>query len=286
MEEAIMLPRRAVPKAFAQSVAPVFFALMLGWPLPSASENLGDTRSYLQTPSIDDLMGRRDTSSRALEFNLDGRRWGRFVPGTVNFTVRSAEGQGLSVPGLQSYTPYATSDERGPAYTISAGWGAPDDRITFSFTTRNSDVDGSSLFVTDPQEDIISLSHSLKTNGWATIFTASLGNSRPDEFGSRTQKFGASASFLRTTDWARQIGITAKIYQDRRTGPGQAELDNDTSWELRTGGDLTFGRGNNTNSALPSLSIFFSVKGNSPDQTDTDIDDVDVTTGVAGKVHF
>jgi len=36
----------------------------------------------------------------------------------------------------------------------------------------------------------------------------------------------------------------------------------------------------------PSLSIFFSVKGNSPDEEDRDINPVDFTAGVAGKVQF
>lgn len=281
-----MLPSRAVLKSLAKSVAPVVLAMGLGWPLPSTAEDAGDFPSILQTPNIDDLIVQRDINSRSLGFNVDRRRWGTFAPGAINFTVRPTDVQDLSGPITESYSPYASGDGNGPAYTISADWGSPEDRVTFSFTTRNSDRGASSLFVTDPQEDVLSLSRSLRVNGWATIFTASLGKSRPDEFGSRTQKLGASASFLKTTDWARQIGITAKIFQDLNTNPGQAEIESDTTWELRTGGDLSFGRANDTNLALPSLSIFFSVKGNTPDQTDTDIGDVDVTTGVAGKVHF
>ncbi|MBT5047904.1 MAG: hypothetical protein HOM58_05325 [Rhodospirillaceae bacterium] len=277
-----MLPRRANPKSFAKTMAPLVFAMAFGSPLPSVADEV----AILQTPSIEDLIVQRDTKSGSLGFDLDRREWGSFAPGAINFTVRSSERQDVSGPTMESYSPHAADDERSLAYTISAGWGTPDDRVTFSFTTRNSDGGGTNLFVSDPQEDILSLSRSMTSNGWATNFTASLGNSRPDEFGGRTQKLGASASFLKTTDWARGMGITAKIYQDLHTAPGQMNRENDTAWELRTGGDLLFGRARNTNSALPSLSIFFSVKGNSPDQKDADIDDVDVTTGVAGKLTF
>ena len=281
-----MLPHRAVPKTFARSVAQIGAALLIGYPLASAADDLTLSHSFLQTPSIDDLIGQRETNIRSLGITLDKRRWSAFAPGAVNFTVRSRDGQDLAGRVMETYSPYAAREENGPAYTISAGWGTPDDRITFSFTTRNADAGTPGLFVTEPLEDIFSLSHSLVNNGWSTVFTASIGNSRHDEFGGRTQKLGASASFLKTTDWSQQIGITAKIYQGLHTNPGQTAVEHDTSWELRTGSNLLFGRASSPKLALPSLSIFFSVKGNTPEQTDTDSGDVDVTTGVAGKVHF
>lgn len=281
-----MLPRRADPIIFTRLLAPFGFAIALGWWSPSVADDTYNTPSILQTPDIEALLTHRETANRSLGINLDRRRWGTLFPGAITFTTRLENGQTSDEPFLDSFSPRFTGDSNDPAYTISADWGSPDDRVTFSFTTRNADSLGSGGFLIDPQEDVFSLSRSLTANGWATTFTASVGNGPEDEFGGRTRKFGASASFLRSTDWAHRFGITAKLYQDWNMDTGLPQGDGDTSWELRTGGDLLIGGSRNTNPALPSLSIFFSVKGNATDDRNADSGDVDVTTGLTGKVHF
>lgn len=289
-----MLPRRADPTCTATTLIAGFLALLLGWASPSIAdetqaitdnETLAPT-SLFQVPNIDALILRQENTAGSLGINLDQRHRGSLVPSTIKFTARRTDWPDGAVPVRETFSPYATDDEDTLAYSISAGWGTPRDRVTFSFTTRNSDTIGSGIFLTDPQEDILSLSRTLTSNGWATTFTASLSNGLDDELGSSSQKIGASASFLRSTDWAQRIGVTARIYQDWHARPGPVEADNDTGWELRTDGDLTFGRTGTPSLNLPSLSIFFSVKGNTPDQNDADLGDVDVTTGLAGKVHF
>ena len=83
-----------------------------------------------------------------------------------------------------------------------------------------------------------------------------------------------------------QFDITAKVLQDRisKLAPGSGDID--TRWELRTGSKIFGATSRDGLTTQPSLSIFFSVKGKSPDEEDKDTNPIDFAAGVTGKVHF
>ena len=135
---------------------------------------------------------------------------------------------------------------------------------------------------------MLSFTRTLRTGGWLSSFTASVGRGYREETGNRerTQKIGASANFKSMLNGPPHFDITAKVRQDRTSKPALGTGDIDTRWELRTGSKILGATSRDDLTTQPSLSIFFSVKGNSPDKQEEDTHPVDFTAGLAGKVHF
>ena len=179
-------------------------------------------------------------------------------------------------------------DQRKSDYVISADWGGPEDKYTFSYSSSFLTDRSNTENAANINDDMLNFTRTLRTGSWLSSFTASIGKGYREEPGNRelTQKIGASANFKLMQNDAPRFDITARVIQDRtrKLTPGSSDIN--TKWELRTGTNILGAMSRNAPTTQPSLSIFFSVKGNSPDEEDKDIDPVDFTAGVAGKVHF
>ena len=171
---------------------------------------------------------------------------------------------------------------------ISADWGAPEDRFTFSFSSRYQSDRPQAGETVDITDEMLNFTRTLKTGGWLSSFTASIGRGSRDEIGNkeRSRKFGAAANFKSSQSGSPLFDITAKFLQDRTSGLNTGNSDIDNKWELRTDSNLFGGRSHDNLTPLPSLSIFFSLKGNAPDEEEKDVNPVDFTAGVGCKVQF
>lgn len=235
---------------------------------------------------------REEASSTSFSLNLSDTGRISLFPEVLSFSARKSDiyGQPQIFPQLYGGSILAPDlyDQSRSDYTISADWGAPEDKYSFSFSSSVLDdrlYGGESADIND---DMLNFTRTLRTGSWLSSFTASVGMGYREEPGNRerTQKFGASASFKSMQDGAPQIDITAKILQDRTSKLTSGGGDVDTTWELWTGSKIFGGAARNDLTIQPSLSIFFSVKGNSPDEEDKDTNPVDFSAGVSGKVHF
>ena len=206
----------------------------------------------------------------------------------MNLTARKIDIFGHPRISIDSFAASDPNDQSKSDYMISADWGAPEDKFTFSFSSSFLDdrlVGGESADIND---DMLSFTRTLRTGGWLSSFTASVGRGYREETGNRerTQKIGASANFKSMLNGPPHFDITAKVRQDRTSKPALGTGDIDTRWELRTGSKILGATSRDDLTTQPSLSIFFSVKGNSPDKQEEDTHPVDFTAGLAGKVHF
>ena len=231
---------------------------------------------------------REEESSASFTLNLSGHGESNIFPEALNLTARKTDIFGRPQIFIDSVTAKDPNDQRKSDYSISADWGALEDRFTFSFSSSSladRPYAGKPAEVTD---DMLNFTRTLKTGGWLSSFTASVGRGFREETGNheRSRKFGASANFKTIQNGAPYFDITAKVLQDRisKLAPGSGDID--TRWELRTGSKILGAASRDGPTTQPSLSIFFSVKGNSPDEEDTDTNAIDYTAGVAGKVHF
>lgn len=231
---------------------------------------------------------REETNSATFTLNLpdNGKRY--LFPEVLNFSASKTDFFGqpqISIGSIADPDPY---DQSKSDYMISADWGVPEDKFTFSFSSRvlgDQLYDGESVDIND---DMLNLTRTLRTGNWLSSFTASVGRGYREETGNRerTQKIGASANFKTMQNKAPNLDITAKILRDRTSKPGPGGSDIDTTWEFRTGSNILGATSRDGLTTQPSLSIFFSVKGNAPDEEDVDTKSIDFSAGLAGKVHF
>jgi len=231
---------------------------------------------------------REETTSASFTLKLSGHGESSLFPEALNLTARKIDIFGRPQISIDSIEVPDPNDQSKSDYAISADWGAPDDKFTFSFSSSflgDRPYAGENV---DMNDDMLNFTRTLKTGGWLSSFTASVGRGYREEAGNRerSRKFGASAQFKTAPSGAPQFDITAKVLQDRisKLAPGSGDID--TKWELRTGSKILGATSRDGLTTQPSLSIFFSVKGNSPDQQDEDTNPVDFSAGVAGKVHF
>ena len=257
---------------------------------------LGDATIDFTRMSISDRLDRysdlstkrEEASSAAFTLNLSGKGESVLFPEALNLSARRTDIFGQPQYSFSSIADPDPYDQSRSDYMISADWGAPEDKYTFSYTSSflvDRLYGGESADTTD---DMLNFTRTLRTGSWLSSFTASVGRGYSEEPGNRerTQKFGASANFKSTRDGAPHFDITAKILQDRTSKLSSGSGDIDTRWELRTGSKIFGATSRKDLTTQPSLSIFFSVKGNSPDEEDKDTNPIDFTAGVAGKVHF
>jgi len=308
-----MLPCRSDRYIFTTALVAVFFSAAAGWgqsfdaagaDRPAQQDeisvggkfNLGATTFDLNYMSPSDRLDREselsvkreEATSASFTLNLSGYGGGSLVPEALNLTARKTDIFGRPQVSIGSIAGEDPNGQSKSDYMISADWGALEDRFTFSFS---SSLLGDRPFAGEigvTTDDMLSFTRTLKTGGWLSSLTASVGRGYHEETGNRerSQKIGASANFKTMQDGAPQFDITARVNQDRirKLAPGGGDID--TTWELRTGSKILGATSREDLTTQPSLSIFFSVKGNSPDEEDADTKPVDFTAGVAGKVHF
>lgn len=308
-----MLPRRPVRYLFAAALAAAclsasagraqsFDASGLNGPAQAGNGVMGgklklgaatiDLRHSLQAdrPVRDTELSdsREESSSATFSLNLGGNGGSSLFPEMLNFSARKTDIFGeprLSVDSIASPDPY---DKSKTDYIISADWGAPEDRFSFSFSSSSLDDGTGTGEYADVNDDMLNFTRTLQTGGWLSSFTASVGRGYRGDTGNRerTRKIGASASFKTLPGDAPQFDITARVFQDRSEKLDAGDSGVDTRWEFRTGSELFGGAARGGLTTQPSLSIFFSVKGNAADQAAPDPNPIDVSAGVTGRVHF
>lgn len=236
----------------------------------------------------DQATDRAESSSATFTLNLSDQPGGNLVPESLNLTARKTDIFGRPQFSIGSITNLDPSEQDKSDYVISADWGAPEDRITFSFSSSVLGERFDDRQTTDSSNDMLNFTRTVRTGNWLSSFTASVGRGYRDEPGNRerSRKIGASANFKTTPAGAPGFDITARVLQDRISKLATGSGDIDTRWELRTGSKIFGGSSSDDLTIQPSLSIFFSVKGNAPDEEDEDTKSVDFTAGVTGKVHF
>lgn len=236
-----------------------------------------------------DLTPSREKSSSA-RFSLDlADRWDSgLFPETLNVTARRMDILGRPQISVGTIENLDQNDQSKSDYMISADWGAPDDKFTFSFSSSFLNERPYTGETADTGDDMLNFTRTLKTGGWLSSFTASIGQGYHEEDGyrERSRKFGAAANFKTLQKDAPQFDITAKVLQDRTTRLAPGSGDVDTKWQLRTDSQILGAVSRDELTTLPSLSIFFSVTGHSPDQEEQGVNTIDFATGVSGKVHF
>lgn len=243
-----------------------------------------------------DMTDQSDISGATFTLTLPetqaGQTGSRLFPLSLSITTHKSDLFGGShFSPRYSFDPAAGQNPDGEHksdYRVSADWGSPEDKFTFSFSSRAMGERLGNGETADFGDEMLNFTRTLRTGGWLSSFTASVGRGYREETGhrERSQKFGASANFKTLEDSRLGFDITAKVLQDRtvKLDPGTGDVD--TRWELRTGSRIFGAPSHDTLTTQPSLSIFFSVKGNAPDEEDEDTNPVDFTAGVTGKVHF
>jgi len=229
-----------------------------------------------------------DASSASFTLDLSGQGANSLFPESLSITARKTDIFGRPQLSIGSIEARDLGDHSKSDYAISADWGAPEDKYTFSYSSSFLGDRTYGGDTTESNDDMLNFTRTLKTGGWLSSFTASIGRGSREEGGTRerSRKFGAAAQFRTTPEGAPHFDITAKVLQDRISRLATGSGDIDTKWELRTDSKILGATSGDDLTAQPSLSIFFSVKGNSPDQEDEDTNAVDFTAGVTGKVHF
>ena len=237
---------------------------------------------------LDPSKTREDTSFATFSLDLSGQDNVSLFPKSLNLTTRKTDFFGrpqfsIGSPVEQDHNELSVSD-----YVVSADWGAPEDRYTFSFSSRFLSDQSHNGNLVDEADEMLNFTRTMKTGGWLSSFTASIGRGYRDDADGREQsrKIGASANFKTTPKGAPHFDFTARVIQDRSTKLTPGTHDIDTKWELRTKSNILGGLTRDNLAMQPSLSIFFSVKGNSPDVEEQEVNPVDVSAGVTGKVHF
>ena len=161
-----------------------------------------------------------EANSATFTLNLSGRGGSTLFPKTLNLTARKIDIFGHPRISIDSFAASDPNDQSKSDYMISADWGAPEDKFTFSFSSSFLDdrlVGGESADIND---DMLSFTRTLRTGGWLSSFTASVGRGYREETGNRerTQKIGASANFKSMLNGPPHFDITAKVRQDRTRG--------------------------------------------------------------------
>jgi hypothetical protein len=229
-----------------------------------------------------------EPNNASFTLNLSDFGESSLIPESLNLTARKTDLFGQPQFTIGSFGGDDQDDRNISDYIVSADWGAPEDRFTFSFSSRFAADRPYAGEPVDISDDMLNFTRTLKAGGWLSSFTASIGRGYREESGNRehSSKIGASANFQTGPSNAPHFDITAKVLQDRagKSTPGSGEVD--TKWELRTGSEIFGAMSPDDLGIQPSLSIFFSVMGNSPAKEEEDINPIDFSAGVSGKVHF
>ncbi len=235
---------------------------------------------------------REETDNASFTLNLSGQEASSLIPEALNLTARKTDIFGRSHLSPEFFVGSVAAqnhnDQSKSDYVISADWGASEDRFTFSFSSSFLADRPSTGETVDTADDMLNFTRTLRTGDWLSSFTASIGRGYREETGNResSRKIGASANFKTLPNGAPQFDFTARVLQDRFSKPAAGSGEIDTKWEFRTGSKIYGATSRDDLTIQPSLSIFFSVKGNAPVEEDTDINPIDISAGVAGKVHF
>ena len=314
-----MLPRRSDSFKFAAALGACCLVATAGWtqsyethdsvlggqPAPHNDVSVG-TKFEIGPATIDinhlSLSNRTDrigefskfpsqggeSNNASFTLNLSDFGESSLIPESLNLTARKTDIFGQPQFAIGSLGIDDKDDQSSSDYIVSADWGAPEDRFTFSFSSRFGADRPNSGEPVDISDDMLNFTRTMKAGGWLSSFTASIGRGYREENGNRerSSKIGASANLQSGPNSAPHFDITARVLQDRAGNltPGSGNVD--TKWELRTGSELFGATSRNDLGIQPSLSIFFSVVGNSPDKQEEDVNPIDFSAGVSGKVHF
>ncbi len=294
--------RTASAYAFLRRVAPTYRTAMGGAPADRDELAVGGAVEFGRVainlnfssfqnnldgkPSV--LTMREDTAGARLALDLADPQLGFPLPSAIELTGRTTDRRGLLDRLSGPIGEDAIIGEQMTAYALAAHWGAPEDRITLSYSTNQRDARRGGARTTSSLEERLNLTRTLTAFGWNTNLGAYLGNFRGDveDRRLRTRKIGASVGFSTAAPSSRRFNVVANVNQNRIWDIGALDRKIRTTWEIRAGAEILRSAQPDKDPGPPALSVFFSARGNAPENQNNGVRRVDLTMGMAGKIKF